>query len=283
MISRPVENINELVDFDRLRDANGLLMKWSKHFKMLKTNHVHFCIMMWQNPKEFEQKLPAKRRKTFAKDCQTMFYAKEIEEILVKQFHPMVFKLMKRLKIPFHLFDHFEVEGMIAVRNSVWNYRWHDILCSFSTFCYNSAFMRLRSHYHKMQGKNIQREKRALIRNETEFDVNFDFRTCPKEYINDAEYDLNAQIQGIIERCQLDEKEAMLLRCFAFREEGSVTWQSEYRKKYKNNKMGGKPLSRQSVYNHLEMVQTKIFKQLLREEQVSIKQLDSLTYFYKNR
>lgn len=134
-----------------------------------------------------------------------------------------------------------------------------------------------------MQGKNIQREKRALIRNETEFDVNFDFRTCPKEYINDAEYDLNAQIQGIIERCQLDEKEAMLLRCFAFREEGSVTWQSEYRKKYKNNKMGGKPLSRQSVYNHLEMVQTKIFKQLLREEQVSIKQLDSLTYFYKNR
>jgi len=268
MISMMIENIEKHVDFERLKYCNGICQKWGQRFKTKKNEYMRTLIYIHKNPEKYKSILEQKYRSQFSKDVKHMFYAAEIEEILIKQYHAMIFKVFKVLRIPNELYETMEIDGMIAIRSAIWNYRHHESKASFSTFCYNSILMRISGGYGKIKQKRARNAKRMIIMNESDLQ-DFNWSIYEKKYSNIETDTLAQELENIIQKCKLNEQEGMLIRLYALRNDPK-DWHRVYREKYKNPMFNGKPLSRQSVLNHLAAVQKKIYMYLRRSDNLDV-------------
>lgn len=256
------ENIEEIVDFEKLKKSNDTCHKWCKRFKIKKMYYVRFMFNIFKNPEQHVVKLPAKYKLQFLEDCKSMFYAAEVENVLIEQYNAMVFNIMKKMHISCDDYDDFVTDGLMAIRAAVWQYRTYKIKASFTTYVHRSIFMRIRGRLHKEKLKKLTR-KNLKINRVSDFEseeFNLENLKVTKDYSANTE-NINLEIEKIIVGCSLTDQEAMLLRSFVDRKIDVSIWYADYIKKYINKKLN-KPFTRQSIYNHLEIVHEKIFSYL---------------------
>jgi len=256
-VSAMRKDINLLVNFEHLKKCNDICFKWSKHFKIKKSNYAQFMWKTFRNPEIICQKLNSKHKSKFMKDCKTMFYAAEVEEILIKQYSPMIINIMKRLHINYEKFEDYLSYGYMAIRSAVWQYRTYKIKASFTTYAHRAIFMRIRGILHREKTKILDRKIRISCESDYE-SKEFDLESVylHKDCAANME-DLDSQILNISKECSLSQQETMLLISFANRKIDAPVWYEEYRKKYINTKLN-KQFSRQSIYNHLAAIHEKV-------------------------
>jgi DNA-directed RNA polymerase specialized sigma24 family protein len=260
MISKMRDDIKKLVDFEKLKKCNDICHKWSSRFNVDKRDYMKFMYGIFKNPESVKNKLEVKYRSQFSKDCKVMFYAAEIENTLITQYHAMIFNIMKKLRIDQNDFDEYITDGFMAIRAATWQYRTYEVKASFTTYAHRAIFMRIKGKLFKEKEK---KDRRCGLRINYESDYtdeafSIDNHINCKQY-SDSERDLEADIESVISKSKLNEQEAMMLRSFANHKMDDGRWYDEYRKKYINEKIG-LPYSRQSIYNQLEIIHKKLFK-----------------------
>jgi hypothetical protein len=258
-----IKDIKSVVDFEKLKKCNDLCYSWCKRFKINKLYYIRFVHGIYKNPEEYACKLTGKQKIKFLEDCKTMFYAAEVEEILIKQYSTMVYSIMKKLHLDYDKCEDYVTDGFMAIRYATWQYKTYKIKASFTTFVHKSMFMRLAGRIHKEKVKKIKRKK-LQIRCISDFegdDINLESFNTNKDYSANTE-NIDLEIDKIIVGCSLTDQEAMILRSFVNRRIDVSMWYIDYRKKYINKQLN-KPLSRQSIYNHLETVHEKVLNYLI--------------------
>ena len=155
IVSKMRSDINEIVDFEKLKKCNDICFKWSKKFKVKKMYYAKFMWKVFKNPKSFLDRLKPQFHAQFLKDCKNMFYAAEVEEILINQYSAMVVNIMKRMRIQYNNFEDYLNDGYMAIRSAVWQYRTYKIKASFTTYAHRSVFMRIRGILHKQKLKRL--------------------------------------------------------------------------------------------------------------------------------
>ena len=249
-------DIEKIVDFEKLKRCNDLCFKWSKYFKIKKSHLGRFAIKLSLNPQAFAEKVSKRYKSKFIADCKFMFYASEVENILVEQYSAMVFNIMRRLKIPHHRYEEYVTDGYLAIRSSVWQYRNYKVKASFTTYVHKSIFMRLRGILHKQKLKRLL-ERVTFEADMSEKKFNYEMMHLQKD-CNDNMENINEQILELSQKCSLTQQETMLLMSFANRRSDVPLWYADYQKKYINKKLN-KQYSRQSIHNHLATIHEKVF------------------------
>lgn len=269
-------DIKKHIDFDRLKRANDLCWKWGQRFNISLHDYTTFIVRLSKKIPEYKQKLEVRYRCQFVKDCKVMFYAAEIEEVMVKQYGAMVIAIMKRLKVPQNEYDELATDGLMAVRTALWNYRnIPGAKASFTTYCYNSIMMRIRGTRSKDYKKKQRREDICNIANATDLSEKFDFNLFSKKTTVAHEFvDEKKEIDEVLKMCDLNEKEEFLIRSFICRYQGDpntrqkgIRWYSSFVDKYRNPRKNTK-YSRQGVYNQLVRIQMKILTIMKNSERV---------------
>lgn len=263
MITFPMrKDINDIVDFEKLKKCNDMCYKWSRHFKITKLYYMRFVGSVHRKPEEYAIKLTKKYRIKFLEDCKIMFYAAEIEEILIKQYSAMVYSIMKRMHMDYDKCEDYVTDGFMAIHYATWQYRTHKVKATFTTFVHKAIFMRLIARQHKEKVKTIKRKKLQIrcVGDLESPDFNLNNYDTNKNYAANTE-NINLEIDNIIVGCSLTDQEAMILRSFVNRRIDVSMWYLDYQKKYINKQLN-KPFSRQSIYNHLEVVHEKVFDYL---------------------
>jgi hypothetical protein len=277
MIYPMQSNIESIVDFDRLKKANGICLKWATRLKIMKNDYIRFCVRMMKDFEGHKKRFEPRFWSQLSKDRKVMFYAAEIEDIIVRQYHAMIFRIFKILHIPVEVQPELETEGMMAVRSAVWHFREHKGKATFTTFCYNNIMMRVKGVYGKMRRNNAMRMKKFHIYSESDIDVNVRFdRLIGAE---DAEYSETGTIEQELARlfalCNLTENEKDLINAYINRH-SNPTWSKAYRHKIGSPK-GDRPLSKQATHMHLDRVQRKIFNVLQKIGYVNCDHVEVLT------
>ena len=104
-----------------------------------------------------------------------------------------------------------------------------------------------------------RRTKRAVVKNFSDYSEDINFDNIAKNYTSEnCSYE--KQICEIIRDTGLSEQEEFMIRSYMNRKVDCL-WYADYVKKYRNEKLN-KQFSRQTIYNHLLAVQTKIMKHL---------------------
>ena len=260
------KDISQYVDFEKLRKSNDLVKKWLTRLKAKQNQFMVTVQDMRKNPKKYMDKLEQKYKSSFAKDQKTMYYAAEVENILLEQYYPMVISILKKLKISDYYFDDCLMHGLISVRNSVWQFKSHKFKASFFTFCYKGAYMRIFGRRCKLLKKYRAKKKSNLqIVCETDLcginkDKNYientinKFSKAPEIVEVSVENDINL----LLKECDLNEEELFIITKYINREPRKCGWNEEYRNKYP--KADGSIMSKQGVHNKLMSIQKKIYK-----------------------
>lgn len=264
-IPKPLENITEIVDFERLRRSNDICWKWAQRFGATQHDFIRFAVRMRNDLEGLKKRLEVRFRCQFVKDCKVMFYAVEVEEILVNQYTAMIFSILRRLKVPSNEHEELITEGLVAIRNATWHFRnVKGAKASFTTFCFNSIMLRIRGLRLKEYQKRQRREGIVFVNNASDMSENFNFNLFSKDYSQNLEENNQAaEFDNILELCKLTEKETFLIRSFMSRFQGDSEqrvegrWYDKFTEKYPNPKLN-KNYSRQGVYNQLVRVQMKI-------------------------
>jgi hypothetical protein len=260
MISRMHDDIKKLVDFEKLKKCNDLCHKWSTRFGIGKREYMRFMYNIFKNPESVKNQLEVKYRSQFTKDCKVMFYAAEVENALIKQYHAMIFNIMKKFRIDQNDFDEYVTDGFMAIRAATWQYRTYKVKASFTTYAHRAIFMRIKGKLCKEKEKRDRRHN-LRISFESDYDeasFNINNHVNCKQY-SDSERELESDIENVIIQNKLNDQEAMMLRSFANHKMDNGRWYDEYRKKYINEKIG-LPYSRQAIYNQLEILHKKLLK-----------------------
>lgn len=255
------------VDFVLLRQANDLLLKWANRQKepVTKNCFVKWCIRLWQNPELCKKQLPINYRSAFAKDCVKMFYAADVEEVIINQYYAMIFHVMNKLRIPDDSRDEYLSIGMNTIRYAVWQFRNHKIRCNFTTWCHNNIFMRIKGEFKKSMAK-ITRRNRS-VRLATDIDANYKLHDYAIVFPNHdmvEEEDTQNFFDKVVEKADLNESEKFMIDCFMKRHdkiymEGKKAWYQEYLEKYACTSVTGK-LTREAVRLRLMRLQKKLWR-----------------------
>lgn len=249
------DNIQELVDFDKLKKCNDIGIKWTARFKLSNRKHVHFMHDLMKDTEKYKKLLPVQYRSQFVKDLKVMFYASSVESILCEQYTFMVLGIIKKFGIiKEDEVEDFFSEGCLAIKFATWHFRTHKSKANFTTFVYHAIFLRIRNKKQKASEKKARRTKKFNIYAESDCSSNIDCMVAKSVYF-DEEYQ-EFTIQDIIKLSKLTEKEEFIINCYVNRNIHSL-WYDEFRKKYKNEQLQ-KEYSRQSVYMQLIAVQNKI-------------------------
>lgn len=260
MISRMRDDIKSIVDFEKLKKCNDLCHKWSTRFGIGKREYMRFMYNIFKNPESVKNQLEVKYRSQFTKDCKVMFYAAEVENALIKQYHAMIFNIMKKFRIDQNDFDEYVTDGFMAIRAATWQYRTYKVKASFTTYAHRAIFMRIKGKLCKEKEKRDRRHN-LRISFESDYDegsFNINNHVNCKQY-SDSERELESDIENVIIQNKLNDQESMMLRSFANHKMDNGRWYDEYRKKYINEKIG-LPYSRQAIYNQLEILHKKLLK-----------------------
>lgn len=112
-------------DYKKLAESNELLWQWSLYFKIHNNYFLEFAYKLADNKKLYLNKIINNEvKKKFLNDFETMFYAKTVENELIKQYIPMVHLCVRRFKIisADAKQDAFDI-GLQALRGAIWRYR----------------------------------------------------------------------------------------------------------------------------------------------------------------
>ena len=245
------EELVKFVDFDKLKKCNAMCMKWSKRFKVKRNKHVSLMMSIMKDVQGYTKKLPVQFRSQFVKDCKIMFYASEIENFLITQFHPMVLCVLKRMRLKIDDSEHYETDGLLAIRMATWGYLAHATNASFTTYVYNSIFNRIRAMRFKNYEKRLRREKSFNIFSFSEYtdiDLTVFYQEEKPEYC-----DIESEVSKISEICNLTAREAEMLQLLATKEDKMQHWYKNFGKKYDGE------VDKLKIRNEIRRLQTKVF------------------------
>ena len=263
MIHPMQDNIEAIVDFERLKKANGICLKWADRLKVSKNSYIKFCVKLMTNFKERRTLFPPSYWAQLAKDRKVMFYAAEVEDVLVRQYHAMIFRIFKVLRIPPEVQPDLETEGMMAIRSAVWHFRNHKGNATFTTFCYNAIFMRVRGFYGKMKKNMARRCQTFHVFSESDIDneVRFEQLIGHEDEVYRETGTLEQELAKVLALANLNENEQELITAYINRH-GNPAWSRNYRHKVGSPVNKDRPLSKQATHIHLDKVQRKIFSVL---------------------
>lgn len=246
-----MEELVKLVDFDKLKKCNAICMKWSKRFKVKRAKHVRLMMAIMKDVQGYTKKLPVQFRSQFVKDCKVMFYANEIEGLMISQFHPMVLCVIKRMHLKIDESEHYESDGLLAIRMATWGYLSHETNASFATYVYNSIFNRIRAVRYKDYEKRLRREKSFSLYSFSDY-TNIDL-TLFQEAEKPEYCDIESEVAKISEICKLTAREADMLQLLATKEDRIQHWYEGFAKKYdiKFDKL--------KIRNEARRLQTKVY------------------------
>jgi len=249
------------LDFQKLKKCNDICFKWSAILEIKQRDYVRFCLSAKENHIFYLEKLPTRLRNKFLKDCKVMFYAAEVEDEIITKYRPMVLNILKKLNIAADEFEEHEVTGLLAIRTAVWSYRTHEIKASFTTYCHNSIFNRIRGIKFKDYQKNQRRKDKLKIYSYSDLTDDFQENYLQKEYRYYENETIQQQVSNILKEIRLPEHESFLLECFSKREEVE-NWIIAYNEKY------GTKYTLNSIRRILIRVQKKVFVQLSQKDRL---------------
>jgi hypothetical protein len=259
------KELEKVVDFARLKKANGLLLKWAVRFDICKNKFVRWVSSLNANAEEHKNKLPINMRSAFVKDCKVMFYASEIQSILVEQYSQMVHQTLSKIRIPqdTNQYDEFYNEGLLAIVYASWSFRQTKSKCSFTTFVFNTINMRLKGNKFKDYKKAKRRSDKVAIYTEAEKDENFNLAEMSP--VKDSEPEIfvepvNKVVDRLIEVANLDEADAFMLRAYANRKEivDKTLWHTEFTEKYAHTFMFGR-VTKQGLQQRMKRLQKRLW------------------------
>lgn len=274
------QDYNTVADFSKLRKSNDLIHKWIVRFKIPKQKFIPFINDVQNNFAKYYGLLPANYKSSFKKDYPHMFYAKEVENDLVKQFYPMVVSILKRLHVESQFLDNLLVEGLLSIRNSVWKFQNHKANATFFSYAYNGCFARIWSRRSKMRKEEKAKRQKQSVYCETDsvylnnnvarigISSIADKKALTPDVIlgNIFDYD----IEAFFERANLNDEEKHLMRLYMNRTDvDGAKWSSKFRAEYK--KEDGAEMTRQGVDNRLVYVQHKLWKLYCQENGMTFK------------
>lgn len=256
-------NFKELVSIEKLKIANDCCKKWADRLGIKKNDYVKFVIDLKKNPNDYKQKLPVQYRSQFSKDHKVMFYAMEVENIIIEQYYNTVTHIINKIKVKECFRDDFLAIGLTAIRSSIFNYRTHKVSASFFTFCFNGVFRKLVGTKYKMAMR--MKKKKGLQFTATDMSKSeskpFRIGEVPGASVN---YDQNFESQEaelqkdqIIYKSGLTDDEIYLVKLYMTRNTDNPKWNQVYRN-YHINKTG-KSISKQGVFVKLYKAQKKMW------------------------
>lgn len=258
-------DLKKHVDFEKLKHANGLLLKWGQRFGIPKPKFVRWAMLLHKNYEEHKNQLPQNLRSTFSKDFKVMFYACEVESILIEQYQNMIYKIIQKTKIPDDLHEDYFCEGMNIIRYAVWSFRKVKSECSFTTFCYNSLAMRVQGEYWKRYKTKMRRHKKVQVYLESDkhTEINLDDFIGTNHVVELAEEQEAGILQKMIEKAGLTEAEILMLKSYMARGEKTENkrrkkWYEEYEKKYLHT-FKTKRCTRQGIQQKMKRLQKKLW------------------------
>lgn len=258
-------DFKEKVDENKLRISNDLGKKWRERFGVQKNDHLKFMIAMMKDKNKYLNSLENKYKSQFSKDYKKMFYAYEIENIVIEQFYHCVAHCISKLNIPEHLREDFHTIGLTSLRSAVWNFRTHKIKAGLFTFCFNGVFNRILGLRTK-HAKSLKRSKKAKLHLETDyFQSQSNTQQLTRICSVSVDYDKNIQeaecaeiYKNLLENTELKTDELFLLQNYLTRNEGTANWCQIYREAFPNS--NGKMISRQGVHVKLAIIKKKLWK-----------------------
>ena len=255
----------KVVDFTRLKKSNDLLLKWGNRLGICKNRFVRWAIGAMKNPDEQKKLLPVPMRSAFAKDCKSMFYAAEVQDILVEQYEQMIHKILKYIYITQDqdIYEDFYNEGMIAIMYATWSFRNVKNKCVFTTFCYNTLFMRLRGMKNKGYRKQQRREIKKTVYNETSQGENFHLSNFAAKEEQEAYAfvePVDCVLEKLITAAKLDEEDAYLIKAYSNRKNNlkKVVWYEDFRQKYTHTFKSNR-ITKQGLQQRLKKIRAKLW------------------------
>lgn len=271
-----IANIDEIVDFQKLRNSNSLGHKWSKKFQVHSTRYIRFIIDLKNNLPNYLSLLEDEEdRQELLKDHPHMFYAVEVENFLVEQFYNAIISVLKRLGVDKRNYEDFISHGFLAIRSSAWMYRLSTT--KFSSFAYNGIYNRILGLVSRKSHKEKAKQKRVvhLVNLSDLYGDENDGQDWYEESskIDSAETNFDEQplcMEEIIKSAGLSEEEQLLLEYFVMKSKGVAGWNRLYREEVL--KRTGQNLSKQGVAWRLQHIQGKIAKaiKMLKGEEFSL-------------
>ena len=161
-------DFKEKVDQKKLRVSNDLGKKWAERLGIKKNSHLKFMIDLMKNKKKYLDLLDSRYKSQFSKDYSKMFYAYEIENIVVEQYYHCVAHCLAKLNIPEHLRDDFQAIGLMGLRSAVWNFRTHKTNATLFTYCFNGVFNRILGLKTK-HAKSFNKVRKIKLHLETDY------------------------------------------------------------------------------------------------------------------
>lgn len=258
-------DFKEKVNEDKLRISNDLGKKWRERFRVSKNDHMKFMINMMKDKSKYLKKLEQRFRSQFVKDYPKMFYAYEVENIIIEQYYNCVSHCMTKLNIAEHLREDFHAIGLTSLRSGVWNFRTHKVKASLFTYCFNGVFNRILGLRTK-HAKALNRANRAKIHLETDYyKAAKDTLRLSQACVVHVDYDKAIEekesadlFKLLLEKTELKEDELFLLNKYITRNDGNQNWCSVYRDKFTH--ADGKKLSRQGVHVKLAIIKKKLWQ-----------------------
>ena len=254
------------VCFENLKAANSLLSYWAKYFKITQHKQLQFFIDMMKNKEKYIEKLPENKKKKFKKDFATMFYAYDVENVLLNQFIHVVPNVIKRLKISQNHVEDYRSEGLLAIRRAIWSYKQHEMNTSFMTYCYKGVLLRLSGEGSKIiLRKNRKKNKITALASEICSEKGREDKIMSSAVSREVsgiekviESENSEIINNILHQVNLDADEKYLISNYMMRDQIDNNWNNKYLEYYKSKY--NKSISKQAVHNKLFKIQRKLWQ-----------------------
>lgn len=256
-------NFKSLVDFKKLRKCNDVCKKWADRSNIGKNDYINFIINLRKNPHFYKDQLEVRFRCQFVKDVKYMFYAFDIENIVVEQFYHSVSSILTNLRITGNQRDELFSVGLYAIRSAVLNFRNHKSNASLFTFVYNGIYQKITGNIFKEKLKTKRRKNFCI--NESDIFGNkknkLNMESMAFEKINYDESLEHEEAKDCINKLFLEsdltQDEIYLMNQYMRRDIDSPTWNAKYRENFE--KINGKKISKQGVFCKLAKIQRKMW------------------------
>ena len=227
----------DICDIEKLRRSNDLQWKWFLRTNQYKNNYISWVLELHKNPEIFKKTLRGSYKSAFTKDLKEMFYAAKVENEIISGYMAMIGFVLKKIKHTESQYDELYSIGMIAIRNCIWQYRNIGVKCSFTTYCHNSIWMRIKGERFKGETKFNRRKKYTTISYSTDIGEKFDLESFASK-AKDLGIDESSEfMEKLKEKLNLKEDEAYLFECLLNRpniKRGEGVWYKTYVEKYKH-------------------------------------------------
>jgi hypothetical protein len=254
----------KVIDFKKLKKANSLLFKWAQRFGISKNKFVRWAIALPKNYDEHKKLLPIPLRSAFSKEKNVMFYAGQVQSILVDQYSQMIHKILKYINISKcnEKYEDMYSEGLIAIMYATWSYRNVGNKCSFTTFCYNTLFMRLRGIKFKEYKKEKRRGDKVNIYFESDRSEQLSLSDHAAKQIDPIDFvePVDIVLNKLIYAANLDEADAFLIKAFSNRKERleKGVWYKEFSEKFTHTFKLNR-ITKQGLQQRVKRIHAKIW------------------------